>query len=86
MVDEGALEAKLAALREQSDARTPAAVIDRRERLFRELEESAIAKGLDVGDRAPDFTLTRAGGAETVTLSESLKRGPAVLSFYRGFW
>jgi peroxiredoxin len=37
--------------------------------------------GLQVGDRAPDFTLPRTM-EETVTLSELLKSGPVLLHFY----
>lgn len=38
-----------------------------------------------VGDVAPDFTLQDAKGNE-VTLSEELKKGPVVLTWYRGGW
>ncbi len=41
--------------------------------------------GLRVGDKAPDFTLTDASGKK-VTLSEMLKEGPVVLTWYRGGW
>ena len=37
---------------------------------------------LNVGDKAPDFTLP-AGTGEKVTLSEELKKGPVVLAWYR---
>ena len=37
------------------------------------------------GDKAPDFTLNNATG-EAVTLSEYLKKGPVVLTWYRGGW
>lgn len=37
------------------------------------------------GDRAPDFTLTDADG-EKVSLSQLLKDGPVVLTWYRGSW
>jgi peroxiredoxin len=36
---------------------------------------------LQVGDRAPDFTLPRTF-EESVTLSELLERGPVLLHFY----
>ncbi|MCP9622182.1 AhpC/TSA family protein [Nocardia otitidiscaviarum] len=42
-------------------------------------------KALQVGDRAPDFTLPGATGAE-FTLSAALRSGPVVLTFYRGNW
>ena len=41
--------------------------------------------GLKVGDKAPDFVLKNAFGKK-VRLSKVLKKGPVVLSFYRGAW
>lgn len=38
-----------------------------------------------VGDNAPDFTLKNASG-KAITLSEQLKQGPVVLTWYRGGW
>lgn len=37
------------------------------------------------GDAAPDFTLLSATGGE-ITLSEELRKGPVVLTWYRGGW
>ena len=37
------------------------------------------------GDEAPNFTLTESKGG-TLTLSEELKKGPVVLTWYRGGW
>ena len=45
------------------------------------VEEQAIG----VGAEAPDFTLGNATGAE-VSLAAMRRRGPVVLSFYRGNW
>ena len=45
---------------------------------------SSILK-LQVGDKAPDFSLINAKG-ETVRLSELLKKEKVVLTFYRGTW
>lgn len=50
-----------------------------------ELAAAMPEPGLKVGARAPDFTLTDAQGKD-VTLSELLKRGPVILTFYRGAW
>lgn len=40
---------------------------------------------LNVGDKAPDFSLSNAVGS-TLKLSEILKTGKVVLTFYRGTW
>ncbi|MGL4401290.1 MAG: peroxiredoxin-like family protein [Luteolibacter sp.] len=52
--------------------------------------EAVAASGLikdarNVGDVAPDFTLTNADGKE-VALSALLKDGPVILTWYRGGW
>lgn len=44
-----------------------------------------VAKPLDVGIAAPDFTLTDQHGRK-VTLSDSKNKSPVVLVFYRGYW
>src|ERR1700692_1186704 len=49
------------------------------------LQSGIINNSLQVGQKAPDFTLTNATGGE-VSLSSLLKKGPVVLSFYRGEW
>lgn len=43
------------------------------------------AQSLQPGDPAPDFTLPAAAGG-TLTLSDALRAGPVVLTFYRGEW
>lgn len=40
---------------------------------------------LQVGDTAPDFTLSNATG-ESINLAELLQQGKVVLTFYRGTW
>ena len=49
------------------------------------LAESMPDPGLQLGERAPDFTLPNAFG-NPVSLSGQLARGPVVLTFYRGAW
>lgn len=44
-----------------------------------------LEKALKEGDMAPDFTLPDASGRK-VSLSETLKHGPAIIVFYRGGW
>ena len=53
---------------------------------IKKLAESGIARQtLQVGAKAPDFTLPDAHG-KPVTLAALLAKGPAVLTFYRGSW
>jgi len=49
------------------------------------LKEAMPTPGLDVGDKAPDFTLPNSDN-QNVSLSKSLEEGPVVLTFYRGGW
>ncbi len=63
---------------------------DNKKRAYREGIESVENSGIvesavQVGDTAPNFTLTNAVGDE-VTLSEYLKEGRVVLTWYRGGW
>lgn len=44
-----------------------------------------LEKALQVGDTAPNFTLTNATG-EKISLAEQLKNGPVILTWYRGGW
>ncbi|MFC4993521.1 peroxiredoxin-like family protein [Rubritalea tangerina] len=48
-------------------------------------QSGVTVKAKQVGDQAPDFTLTNATGKK-ITLSEQLKDGPVVLTWYRGGW
>jgi peroxiredoxin len=49
------------------------------------IESGSGANALKAGDQAPAFSLPNTRG-ETVVLEDVLKRGPTVLSFYRGGW
>lgn len=49
------------------------------------VRESLPDPGLEVGSRAPDFTLPNAFG-EDVSLADQLAKGPVILTFYRGAW
>ncbi len=40
---------------------------------------------LQIGDRAPDFTLPNQKG-QPRALADALARGPALLGFHRGTW
>jgi peroxiredoxin len=48
-------------------------------------QDYATRNRLQVGDRAPDFELPNAVG-EQVKLSDRLRRGAVILTFYRGGW
>ncbi|MBK1830006.1 AhpC/TSA family protein [Verrucomicrobiaceae bacterium R5-34] len=48
-------------------------------------DSGLMEKALKKGDTAPDFTLKNAVGKE-VTLSNLLKDGPVVMTWYRGSW
>ncbi len=80
------LEAKLAETRAKSAERYPAEVRRTMMKMYEDLQSSHVPHVVDVGDEAPDFTLAVAGHGDRVTLSEAVKMGPAVLSFYRGQW
>lgn len=76
------LEAKKAAFEEKAD--------DHKKKVYAEGIESVeksgiVASAKQVGDNAPNFTLTNALG-EDVSLSDYLKKGKVVLTWYRGGW
>ena len=80
------LQARLDALREASKARMPPETRAVMLQHVDELRASGIMERVvQVGQRAPDFTLPNAAGA-SVTLADLQARGPVVLSFYRGRW
>ncbi len=49
------------------------------------IESGVVEKAKKKGDIAPEFTLKNATG-KPITLSEALKEGPVVLTWYRGGW
>ena len=48
-------------------------------------QSGVVARAKHIGDLAPNFTLKNALGND-VTLSDYLKKGPVVLTWYRGGW
>lgn len=65
---------------------TPKEVIDLLRIKAEELAKSGLVESsIKVGDKAPDFALPDAEG-KAVHLAELLKKGPVVLTFYRGGW
>jgi hypothetical protein len=76
----------LAKLREEVKKQIPPDQFDVMTRATENLAESGIIESaLQEGDVAPEFVLPNAFGSD-VSLSELVKRGPVVLSFYRGGW
>ncbi len=63
----------------------PRDLIDLEQQQIQELAAAATAKGLNVGDKASDFTLSSLQGP-TVHLAEGLAEGPVAICFYRGYW
>ena len=83
---------QIATLQQQLEAMTkhglevlPKEVTEAFERQIGELRESGVGKGLTVGAKAPDFTLSNHAG-DNVNLCEELAKGPVILTFYRGEW
>jgi peroxiredoxin len=80
------LQQQIETLQDQLAQQLPAPVLAELLKSITTLVETGIAQqSVKVGERAPDFTLPDVQGSP-VTLSELLKRGPVVLTFYRGEW
>ncbi|XOK63102.1 peroxiredoxin-like family protein [Paenibacillus elgii] len=79
------LQSELEAATVQMKQMLPQEVLDAFEMSIRELRESGVGTGLELGIQAPDFTLIDHIGNE-ITLSEETAKGPVVLIFYRGGW
>lgn len=63
---------------------------EQKKQIYKEGIEAVAKSGIitqakNVGDIAPDFTLTNATG-DSIKLQELLKEGPIVLTWYRGGW
>jgi peroxiredoxin/nucleoside-diphosphate-sugar epimerase len=81
---ERSLKDEFDALQAQNNNMTPDAAATFA-RLLQDLRDQGAGKGLNIGDKAPDFTLEDATG-KPVTLSEELAKGPVIIVFYRGEW
>jgi peroxiredoxin len=79
------LKEQLAELRAGSLKRVPPERQTIVERHIEELRNGLAKRALQVGDLAPEIVLTNAKG-ETVDVGTLLKRGPVILTFYRGGW
>ena len=82
----GALCRRLAAMRAEKEAARPAAATATMHAGTEALRASGILDRVpQVGDRAPLFARPSVAGP-TVRLTSLLRRGPVVLSFFRGRW
>ncbi|BDS07994.1 hypothetical protein NT6N_30340 [Oceaniferula spumae] len=80
------LQDKLDARRDAFLEKAPESIVESQKKALRELENTGIyQRVLKVGDKAPDFTLGNPDGKK-VQLSNLLKNGPVVLTWYRGGW
>ena len=80
------LASQLAALQAEMIPNIPQGTLSTMMSATKTLADSGQAeKALNIGDTCPDFELGNARGVK-VRLSEQLKNGPAVISFYRGAW
>lgn len=80
------LAEKLNVQQEKFNQNAPPPVKKMIEGSITKLEDSGIlGKALNVGDKAPDFELRNAVGKK-VKLSEMLKDGPVIVTWYRGSW
>ena len=80
------LNDRLTAIREAGEAKRPDEINERVHRATAELRASGILDGVPgSGDRAPLFARPNLRG-DTVRLSSRLRKGPVLLSFFRGRW
>jgi hypothetical protein len=80
------LQAKMDEKRNATMAKVPKEVGQTMMAVTKDLAESDILDNvIKKGDIAPDFTLPNTKG-EMITLSDCLKRGPVVISYFRGGW
>lgn len=80
------LKQQIAEFQKEMLPQIPKEVVEVLLRTTEDQVKSGIAdKALKVGDKAPDFTLPNLRG-ESVSLSDLLAKGPAVVAFYRGSW
>ena len=81
-----ALQDKLDAIGASFAGRAPPHIIASMKRATADLVATGQAsRALQVGDRAPDFTLPGPDGND-VSSRDLLARGPLVITFYRGVW
>ena len=84
--DNETLQEQLDATNKRFNERMDPVVVKNINDAIKEVQDSEIlANAKNEGDEAPDFTLPDATGKK-VHLYELLKKGPVVLTWYRGNW
>ena len=80
------LEQQIAQFNAQLATQAPPQVVDQIRQHINRLIESGVEKNaLQVGEKAPSFTLPDALGRQ-ISLAGLLQQGPVVVTFYRGKW
>jgi len=80
------LEQQIAQFNAQLATQAPPQVVDQIRQYINRLIESGVEKNaLQVGEKAPSFTLPDALGRQ-ISLAGLLQQGPVVVTFYRGEW
>lgn len=79
------LKEQIQKLQEANAGKMPQEIVALFGRAINELRDSDFAKGLSIGEKAPNFTLRDAVG-NYIELCKELEKGPIVLTFYRGQW
>lgn len=80
------LQEQMDAFKKNFVAQVPEQALEIMARSGEKLRDSGIAQqAVKIGDRAPNFSLSNTLETQ-VSLSELLKNGPVVLSFFRGRW
>jgi hypothetical protein len=80
------LQDKLDGVKKEFEAGAPPEALTVMHRATEDLLNSGIMEQImKAGEKAPDFTLPNQQG-KMVGSSELLRKGPLVLSFYRGVW
>jgi peroxiredoxin len=86
----GSYQAALDKMQAQKEESTGASPLTDKDRATMKSFNAYLAKtmpnpGIQVGEKAPNFSLKSAFG-KTVSLADELKKGPVILIFYRGSW
>lgn len=79
------LESQLAKKRNAAKAKGPSPTRTIMEKATADIKKSGLKKAIVMGKKAPDFTLASMKNGQ-FRLKDALKKGPVVVTFYRGGW